>query len=565
MEEEREFSVYLSVASSMYTRLSSILQQASSSYYTETKVSIKNAYIHREYVVVDDVNGSKKFVKNFRTVQDMYGYSMQTKTRISQKNHRCLYRYRGSNLTFLLDICERVSMEEEVDLNDYIDKCLKYKQTIRDYIYCRESGMRIAIERRYEDYIDPDYTQMSYDCFNRYNFNCFIHVEWEYEKGVENALEKFKSIFVDSDVIHELLSVISNKNLNCVGDEIINIENMPLTHKYGYLSSSSIGSKEIVYFSMKFDGQRKNFCIFGKYIQIGQKCFVFENHWFGQAIIGHCEILEKTNEIILIDVYIITADYSKIAKGYNMTYTKTLQNYHSYSTQIAPDNIKTQDEYFHMKRLKNNIKFLEPLEAIHILELLSHVWSGEPKLSQQIQLQKFYTSLKKLQRQSLMSCPTKIDGFLGFSRNTIYKIKQTQTIDLLFKFDEMFRHVLKDMKTHMKHLKKMIKFVNLQKTMDWCKFEENFPGMFEQFAIDFLYFSKDQSFIKHYPNWSIQIDMEDLILQVSNLNSTQFILLIEFEIDQSKKMLSFTRLRSDKFSANSYKVFENILKQVISV
>ena len=558
--EERELSVVFSVAPSMYTSLFLTLTSSPLLDYTERRILIKNVYNN---------GGDEK--KCIRTVQDEFGFYTQKKTCLKDNTYMGLYKHPESKLTLFLSISEKLSTEEIINLNDEEFKDIKeYYQVVRDYIYCRKNGMRIAIERKYSDYIDPDYKQMDYDCFNRYKFECCIHIEYEFEKNVDinNLLRIFPLMLSSDEIIHKLFFIMSNKNINCVSDEIVNIKNMSLTHKYSYTNTHGIYSKKIKYFSLKYDGVRKNFCIFDKYIQIGLDVYTLESHWFGQVIIGHCEIIE--NDIIIIDIYLISENFQKIAKKYNISYTGALQNYHHFYNnnkknietglqQKGGNSLKTQDEYFHMKRLSNNVIFMGPIDAIHIIHLLKYIFKNEKKLSHYIKLQKFHKSINKLYSEGL-KCNKKIDGFLGFNEDTIFKFKESQTVDMLFKFDEMFRHILKKMKPNGQDLKKMFKFIKFQKSLNWKDFEFKYPNKFNKFLPEFLYFSNYEPFHKKYPDWNVNINIDMFETELKSLSSTAFILLLEFEVDFIKKHLEFIRLRTDKFSANSINVFKKILK-----
>ncbi|WBR61437.1 late expression factor 4 (LEF 4) [Drosophila suzukii associated hytrosavirus 1] len=548
--KEHELSVVFSVPSSMYTRLFLTLSSASSSLYTDCKMCIKNIF-H-----LDGEEGDEETKKtHIRTVQDDLSFTMQRKKIINEQHHRCLYRHQTSYLTLFMPIRERESIEEQIDLNDYMDRLKSYKQVVRDYIYCRTNGIRIAVERHFDDYIDDDIYQMDYDCFNRYKYECYIHIELENHTNVSNFIREMTR----DEIIYRLLAIMASKNLNCISDEIINIQNMTLTHKYGYANPRK--RKNMNYYSLKYDGIRYNFCIFGKFVQIGRHCIQFNRHWFGQVIVGHCEILES-GEVIIIDIYLIAENFNKIAKKYNISYTGALQNYHHFYTNIRNETSgpKTQDEYFHMKRLMNNIKFVSPIDAIEIIGILQeHVWPYE-ELHHDILLQTFYPSFQKL-CVGVQNCKLKIDGFLGYTPSKIYKLKRDLTIDLVLKFDEMFRNVYKKMKASNQDLKKMIEYANIQKTLNWYEFERKYPGRFNKFAVEFLYFSQDKNFYKHYSDWKVYIDIDLFHRELSQSNGTYFILLLEFEVKYKEKTLVFTRLRDDKFSANSINVFSNILKQ----
>lgn len=564
--DERELSVYFTVPSSLYTQLFLTLSSAPVDLYTARKRLLKNTYNNLENLYL-------------RVVQDDYGFTMQEKQVLRKDEYECLYKYGGvigdsggessSNLTLVLPVKDSLAIEKTINLDDFRDIITGYRQIVRDYIYRRDNGIRIAIERRYTEYIDSDIYQMDYDCFNRYNFECLIHIEGEYEK--DDDFERLSEMFLEQistdEIIYRLFLIMSNKNLNNVSDEIININNMSLVHKYGHLSLKRVEKTPMEYYSLKLDGVRKNFCIFGKYIQINRKCFEFKKHWFGQVIIGHCECLNDDDEdkIILIDVYIISENFHRVVKKTNMSYTTVLQNYHHFyrHNNLAPDSeitCKTQDEYFHMKRLKNKIKFLKPLEAINILHLLTRIWRHEDELNKLVHIQRFYKSLRKMYRDTKDST-IEIDGILGYTTNKIFKIKQDMTIDLVFKFDEMFSSIYKRMKTNNHDLKKMIQFINFQKTLNWLEFEHKYPDKFNKFALDFLYFTGNQQFSKLFPKWETRIDVEMFCNTLATLNSTFFMILMEFRVDFFEKRLTFIRIRDDKCSANSVNVFRNMMKQ----
>lgn len=472
-----------------------------------------------------------------------------------------------------MSLRECLSIEESVDLAKFTTTT--YTQTIRDYIYCRDNGLRIALERRFDDYIDPDNGQLDFDCFNRYKFECYIHIEYEFNKcaDVQLVLQDFLQNVCGDEVIYSLLAIMSNKNLNFISDEIINIKNMSLTHNYSHCNVACVDQKKMEFFALKYDGARKNFCIFNKYLQVDGKCFEFENHWFGQIIIGHCEILDNGTRLVIIDVYLIAENFHKIAKKYNISYTGALQNYHNFCTAAttleagsnkANNSLKTQDEYFHMKRLGNTIKYMQPIEAINAISLLKNIWKNEPKIAHEIKLQKFYENLAKVQVKQNKT-KWKTDGILGFTNDKIYKIKTDLTIDMVFKFDEMFRFVMKKMKKGHQDLKKMIKYRNIQKTLNWLEFEKKYTGKFNRYVVDFLYFANQQLFSKLYPNWRVHVDLDVLEQQLNAMQFTFFIVLLEFHVDTRRKLLVFTRVRDDKFSANSVKVFRKILKQMVVV
>lgn len=566
--EERELSIIFSVSPSMYTSLFLTLSQAPKSEYTERRVLIKNIYSGGS----SDVDSAKQ--QCIRSVQDEYGFTMQRKTCLKDNIYTGLYKHAETNLTLFLSISEKLSTEETIDINsDEFKDLSEYYQVVRDYIYCRENGMRISLERKFTDYIDPDFRQLEYDCFNRYKFECCIHVEYEFQKNtdINNTLVNFPAMLSADPVIHKLFFIMSNKNINCISDEIVNIKNMSLTHKYNYTSAQKVACKKIKYFSLKYDGIRTNFFLFDKYIQIGLDVYTLESHWFGQVIIGHCEIVG--DEIIIIDVYLISENFQKIAKKYNISYTGALQNYHHFYTNNKRDLeiggvpktgnslLKTQDEYFHMKRLMNNVKFMGPIEAIHIIQLMRNIWKGEKNIAQKIKLQRFRKSFKRLYKDGLQ-CTKNIDGFLGYNEDTIFKFKSSQTIDVLFKFDEMFRHIMKKMKPNCQELKKMFRFVNFQKSLNWSEFDTKYPNKFNKFVSEFLYFAHNEPFHKNYPDWVVNVDIKMFEKELYSLKNTAFILLLEFKINYAKKHLEFVRLRTDKFSANSAKVFNKILKSM---
>lgn len=562
----------------MYTRLFLIMSSAPLEKYTEKRLLIKNVYHDRVNRLTNHTSTSNTNKSYARTIQDDCSYLIQRKYCLSENTYTCVYKHKFSELVLFLNVCERMSLEEELDVSDLDSDTDGYHQIVRDYIFCRDSGIRIALERRYDEYIDPDNNQMDYDCFNRYPFECYIHVEYEFEKNrqdLNNVIDEFLENISADDIIYRLLYIVSNKNINCVSDEIINIKNMALVHKYGYVNLKQLSIKKMQYFSLKYDGIRKNFCIFSRYIQIDRECYEFENHWFGQVIIGHCELVD--NQIIIIDIYLISENFQKIAKKYNISYTGALQNYHQfYSNNIKKTRqtctsfdrgdisslpLKTQDEYFHMKRMMNRIKFIEPIEAINVIRLLSNIWKSEPNIADKVRLQRFHKNLKRLYFAENVDNIFKIDGFLGYNSEKIYKIKRDLTVDMVFKFDEMFRFIFKKMKANNQDLKKMITYANIQKTLNWFDFDRKYPGKFDKYAKDFIFFSNGDNFTKHYAEWSVHIDIEILNKQLSSLNSTLFILLMEFDVDAVNKRLNFVRLRFDKFSANTIKVFQKILKQ----
>lgn len=565
---ERELSVCFSVPSSVYTSLLLVLDKCPIDLYTENSTLVKNVY---HYNATD--NGESA-MGTLRTIQTDCGYEMQIKSVLSNNMYKCLYKHASTNLTLILNIHEKVCSEKNVNIGDYRDKLKGYKQVIRDYVFCRNSGIRIAVERHFNDYIDPDIFQMDYDCFNRYKFDCYVHIEFEFVERDENNLSSILANFVDQlskdDVVFRLFTIISNKNLNCISDELVNINKITLQHNYGYCSINNTRLRTMKYFSLKYDGIRKNFCIFGRFFQIDGKYIEFENHWFGQIIMGHCELVH--NVIFIIDIYIVSENFFKIAKKYNVSYTDALQNYHHFYNNRTTggggtdDNLydqqpKTQDEYFHMKRLSNTIKFIDPIDAIHVIKLLSNIWQREPRVAEQIYLQTFLRSLKKI-RTYTTRCPLKIDGILGYTQKKIFKFKKTLTIDLLLKSDEMFRSIYKKMKTNNNDIKRMIKFINIQKTLNWVEFEHKYPGKFNKFAMEHLFFSQHKSFHKNYPDWRLSVDVAKFCSELARLTGTFFVILLEFEVDAMTKELTFTRLRDDKFSANSLNVFRKILKQM---
>lgn len=560
--EERELSISLSVPLSLYTSLYLTLTSAPATHYTATKQLIKN--------IIKELSSSSSSC--IRTIQSEFGYAMERKTVLQCKTHKYLYDNANSKLTLLLDVCNKRSIEESVRLE--LTQIEKYTHILRDFVYVRDNGVRIAIERHYKDYNDTDTYQMKYDCFNRYNYECFIHIEWEYKddtKPIVELLDTFMGYVCRDDIINQLFTIMTNKNLNSISDEIINILNMNLLHQYSYSSVENLKSQAMQFYTLKYDGIRKNFCIYGKYIQIGRHTLMFQHHCFGQIIIGHCECM-PSGRIILIDIYVIAENFSKLTKNLNISYTGALQNYHKFYMDTMKSNKiknknggvvpKTQDEYFHSQRLKNAVDFLEPLEAVTCIQLLGKVWTKEIRLGEIIELQAFYKNLSGLQK-AIQRCDIPIDGFLGFTSTSICKMKQDVTIDLILRFDEMFRSVYKRMKSHQHELKKLIKYINIQKTFDWIAFEEKFPGNFAKFSIEFLYFAHNCNFYKHYNDWQIDIDIKHFVELLDKQNATGFILLLEFSIEQTGKRLVFTRLRDDKCSANSIHIFNEILSNIV--
>lgn len=563
--EERELSIVLSVHSSMYTRLYLTLQKSSDSqYYTTPRQLIKNILIND--VDVNTTSSSAAAATHIRTIQDENNYILERKTTVHQQMHKCLYKHEKSQLTLLLNVCDKTSIEDtDVQLN--VAQITSYSHILRDYIYCRETGMRISIERHYNDHCDPNPYQMMYDCFNRYKYECRVHIEYEYgrrsndDDNDTSIIEQFMKKLSTDTVCHQLFTIMANKNLNGISDEIINIQNMNLVHRYGYGNAKHATTiHRMKYLTLKYDGTRHNFCIYGKYLQIGRFTLPFENHWFGQAIIGHCEIM-PSGEVILIDIYLITENFTRISKKYNISYTSVLQNYHQFATAAGGGGggPKTQDEYFHQQRLQNNIEFISPLDAIGYIQLLKDIWITEDKVATGIRLQKFYDNIVSL-RKAVKYTDLPIDGCLGFSGDRIYKIKQYSTIDLVFRFDEMFRSIYKRMKANHHELKKIIKYMNIQKSFDWLAFEQKYPGKFTTFAVEFLYFANEKNFWKHFRDWNVDIDVTYFMEQLTiNNDCTNFILLLEFKVVLTSKRLIFTRLRTDKFSANAINVFKDIL------
>lgn len=518
---EHELSVVFSVPSSLYSSLFLILKSAPE-LYTTCRLAVKNIF--------GDV----------RTIQDENGFVTQRKTILRKRHVRYMYRHTTS-LALLLDVRETTSLEVDCGMDDVEAPV----QILRDFIYCRRTGIRIAVERHYNDYHDPNVYQMDYDSFNRYKYDCRIHIEWEAED-----IERFVQVLNNDDIVYRLFEIMSKRNLNNVGDEIINIQNMNLIHPYGHGGNPH----HMKFFSLKYDGVRKNFCIFGKYMQIsGGKTYTFDNHWFGQAIVGHCELMGDA--VIIIDIYLVAEDFYKLAKKYNMSYTCVLQNYHQFA---EGGGCKTQDEYFHGKRLRTNIEFLNPCQAIDIIQLLkTSVWPMETKLGECVRLQSFFTAIPSL-RMAVDNSEFKIDGCLGYDKKQIYKFKENPTIDLIFKFDEMYRTICKRMKSNQHEMKKLVQFINIQKSCNWLEFEKRFPGKFNRFAGEFLYFSHNRNFAKHYKNWCVDIDLDVFTSDLKEINCTSFVLLLEFDVCPGK--LVYNRLRNDKFSANSIHVFKDINK-----
>lgn len=545
MEEEKEFSILFSVPSSIYTRLLLILASAPENFYTRPRKLIKNVYDVSE---LEKTKYKHPFI--LRTIQDDNGFLMQRKWILKEMTHKHIYKYMHKNyFTLFLNVNEKHSIEEVLDVNNFSKK--NYYQILRDFIYCRRSGIRISIERKFIDYIDEDVNQLQYDCFNRYKFECFIHIEWE-----QTNISKFLRYVCTDTIMYKLFVTMATKNMNYISDEIINIKNMTLVHNYDNTTFQQ--KKNLNFYALKFDGVRKNFCIFNKYIQIDRMCFEFKNHQFGQIIIGHCEVVGDL--IILIDIYLVTENYHKIAKTCNVSFTSALQTYHSFCNSSSGPT-KSQDEFFHMKRLKVKINYLNPIEAIEILNLLQqHVWNEEnSNLTSSVKIQIFYKDINQVYNIT-QTCSLPIDGVLGFSSKKIYKIKQKLTIDLLFHVDEMFRYIVKKIKIN--NDSKLIKFLTIQKTLNWREFECKYPQYFNKIVGNFLFFGAHKNFNKLYPDWRINIDVAALENQIENLNCTLFVILIELEIDVQQKLLTFTRIRNDKFSANSVKIFKNIIKQI---
>lgn len=555
-EFEHELSIRFSVPSKLYSSLYLTLSQATTTtnysqlYTAPLKKQIKNIYNLLNYKQTD---------AQIRTIQTEYGFLTQQKQLIEEKIHKRIFK--KNNLTLFLKIYERKSLEQKYILNK--DDVQNYIQVIRDYIYCKNNKMRISIERHYRDYLDDNCMQMEYDCFNRYIFDCFIHIELEFDKNTDelDIVDFFVCQLHNNDIVCQLFQYMSIKNLNNVTDELINIKNLTLMHKYGYKNVKSLKTMKDTFFSKKLDGIRYNFCIFGKYLQIDMQTFIFENHQFGQVIIGHCEIMEN-GDIYIIDLYLVEENFHRTAKLYNISFSCVVQNYYLFSKKKCDKGIdqpKTQDEYYHMKRQKSKIKFLNPIDAIEYIMLLNKIWENELKICENIKLQKFYTNIKDIPVEKNMD---KIDGYLCYTNDKIYKIKKSLTIDLIFKFDEMYRSIYKRMKNNNCDLKKLTINVNIQKTIKWFEFENKYPGKFNRFAVEFLYFSNNINFNKSYSDWRVCINLENFIEQISTMNSTFFVLLVEFKINLKKKLLTFTRLRNDKYSANSINVFENILKKM---
>lgn len=541
--EEHEFSVVFSVPSSLYSSLYLTLKSAPQNLYTPHRFLIKNIF--------NDIEGDGNSNGCIRTVQDAHGFMAQRKNNIAKTVHRRIYCHAATCLTLLLEISEKTSIEADYEETSFPTSL--QKQTLRDYVFCRRTGMRICVERHYEG---GDGFTLEYDCLNRYKYECTIHVEWEEAPSVD----AFVTAMTGDNIIYRLLETMSRKNINNTGDEIINIHNMNLIHPYGHCGLP----EQLDFFSLKFDGIRKNFCIFGRYFQIaGGQTYTFSRHWFGQAIVGHCEILESGEEvssqplIVLIDVYLIVENFHRLAKKYNMSYTCVLQNYHQFAEGGGS---KTQDEYFHAKRLRTNIDFLNPCEAIEIIKLLEDVWRCEGEtIGQYVSLQKFFRTLDSLPAIVVDNEAT-IDGCLGYNEHQIVKFKDKPTIDLMFRFDEMYRTLCKRMKNHQHEMKKIIKFINIQKTCDWLLFEEKFPGKFKSVVAEFLYFAHNRCFGKYYKEWSVDIDLRRFTDDLKTTECTSFVLLLEFNVNTVGRQLIYNRLRNDKFSANSVHVFKEINK-----
>lgn len=208
--------------------------------------------------------------------------------------------------------------------------------------------------------------------------------------------------------------------------------------------------------------------------------------------------------------------------------------------------------------MKSNLKFLTPLEAVEIINIIrSNIWSLE-NIHNNVHLQQFYPTLQQLCKGA-SKCNVKIDGFLGYRSKKIYKLKRDQTIDLLFKLDEMYRFIYKKLKEHNHELKRMVVYNNIQKILNWKLFDRRFPGVFEKHSLDFLFFSGNQSFSKNFPGWRIQINVEFFHRQLMRSHSTMHLLLAEFLIEFEQKCLRFTRIREDKFTANPVRTFTEIL------
>jgi hypothetical protein len=601
---ERELSVLLSTPPSLYSALLVVLSQAPPDYYTCHSESIKNVFQCKKFTggiggsggggddcfIGKDGDDCRKHKQHiYRTVQDKFSFLRQCKLVLKRRMVRRIYKHPFRNTTLFLSVRDSVASESLVDEFEYTD----YVQTVRDYIYCRITGMRIAIERRFCEFNDGNIRQLAYDCFNRYNYTCYVHIEWEIDPEMDNkeAMDQFMEHLVnDNKVVYKLLTLVCNKNLTNVSDELINIRNLPLTHNYGYQSDGKLHENK--YYAVKYDGTRFNFCIYGKYIQLENVCLEFKNHWFGQVVIGHYEQL-CGGEVILIDVYLVTENYHRISKKLNISYVGALQSYHEFYNTLDSEELKgttatttavgvsgavvtgeggggglgsigsnnssygsakLQDMYFHRKRLKKNATFINHMEAINVIELLDKIWSNEPEISARIQLQKFYRSLGSVKRKAIDS-HLDIDGLLAFSNKKILKMKAEITIDLLWKSDGMYRYLKKTGGTD---IAKLSRLVNIQKTINWSVFDAKYPGRLDSVVVDFLFFSGCVRFSDKFPDWSVYLNVAVLEEQIAKVNFTLFNILLEFVLDINTKTISFTRIRSDKCSPNSEHVFRQM-------
>lgn len=369
-------------------------------------------------------------------------------------------------------------------------------------------------------------------------------------------------------------------------DDIVVLDNLNFQRNFSYPSSSTITSssssslsssssteEEIEYYSKKWDGIRKNFVLYGNVLHIENRDFILKTMWFVQVIIGHVEIL-NTGQIIIIDVHIISENFKYIQTNVNK-YSKHEANESIKISTAKEDKIDVKKlrleqttKYHDTCNMKNNNNVTQ-MEAIMFLMQLKSFWQDE-QLEGKVLIQAFMETIPTPCNLS--------DGYLSFSKNKIYKHKTFNTVDLFLCINEFYKCILKSVEYK---IKKPTASTSLMLTSSSPIYSFSLPIL--QFPITYNYdwqtiiskcdrkmvakciiqslkFAKNVLFRDGFSNWILRHDDSNLdnLLNVINKRSHVINLLVEFKVERDREMLTFVKVRNDKFAANSLNLFQTM-------
>lgn len=429
----------------------------------------------------------------------------------------------GGDLLFVAPIIYKFSTETFVPPDEFAD-LLPHAKIDRYYLY-DHANVRIAIEQKFTTVNNVERKQRHtdgivdyFDIFNYESSVCTLHLELEFDgrQCLPQAIDNLKACLQTNALVHELLCLL--KTGNCSSNTEVGEESEDsLRRPFAYVAPD----QDLLYVSVKLDGERAKFEIANNIMYIRQWSLAIKlNYFFVQRVVGHVERLSIDDHeyvYIIIDIF----NFSSVRD-------------------------------FQVLRLNH-------IEAIEIMNKIAHVRSESPE---KVYIQKFYTD-KCVPHQQWPS-----DGYLHFYERNIVKVKKNSngffaTVDLMLKKSIYLCNLIDYL--NKLYTDKIFSFHDANGfesslTHNNCKPSKHNVDVdliVNEPIMQSLQFSSGSLFSCEISDWTVDMSGCENLWGTKDTAIIN-VAIVELIIDVKQKKLSFQRIRSDKFVANSINVFKEM-------